>query len=124
MDLRALIVEDEPALQQFYLKVLEKNDYQVDLARDGRAAIDLLRAHPAPHLVLLDVRLPDMDGIGVLEYMAQDHTLQRTHVVVASAGKEYEQYIHLVPSSEFLLKPILPSQIMSIAQRIRDGQTA
>lgn len=124
MEMHALVVEDEPALQMFYRKVLEKTNYTVQAARDGREAVAILESIPLPHLMILDIRLPDMDGIEVLEYMAQRPDLQGIHVVIASAGKEYERYLGIMPSSEFLLKPVLPTQIIMIAQRVRDGLMA
>jgi len=124
MTLRAFVIEDEPALRNFYDKVLTQAGYDVTLARDGRLGIELFDTHPLPQLLILDVRLPDMDGLDVLQHMANHPDLHSIHVVIATAGQEYEQYVGIVPSSEFLLKPVLPSQILAIAKRIAEGQKA
>ena len=117
MTMRALVIEDEPALQVFYQRVLQKANYTVDIASDGQQALLSLSGFDAPHLIILDMRLPDTNGIEVLNYITKQEHLQNTCVLVATAGAEYERYTHAVPTAEFLLKPVRPTQILEIAER-------
>lgn len=114
--LRALVIEDEPALQIFYKRVLEKVNYQVSIAGDGKQALLALASLDIPHLVVLDMRLPDTSGVEVLRHIAAQEHLHDMHVVVATAGAEYEKHLHLLPNADFLLKPVRPTQIMEIAE--------
>jgi two-component system copper resistance phosphate regulon response regulator CusR len=64
--MRFLVVEDEKRIADFLQRGLESAGYSVDLAGDGRSAIELIHAHDYD-LIILDMMLPDMDGLVVLE---------------------------------------------------------
>ena len=64
--IRTLVVEDEKRIADFLSRGLESAGYKVDLAYDGQSALDLV--HAADYdLIILDLNLPDMDGLKVLE---------------------------------------------------------
>lgn len=118
--MKALVVEDDKALQVFYQHLLTKIGYQVTMVGDGEAALHDLNESAAPELIVLDMRLPGVNGLAVLEYIAQAAHLQSTHVVVTTAGKEFEQHTRRLPQAEFLLKPVSPAQVLEIATRVRE----
>lgn len=66
--LRALVVDDEPALVEVIAMALRYEGWQVATAGDGAAAIAIVRRHP-PDVVILDGMLPDMDGLEVLQHL-------------------------------------------------------
>lgn len=113
--MHALIIEDEPALQVFYERVLQKVDYTVSVARDGSEAITWLQDNPTPKLILLDIRLPGINGVAVAQHISNTPDLHTAHVVIASASQEFEKFVGELPSADFLLKPVLPAQLMEIA---------
>src|SRR5262245_56749630 len=98
--LLALVVEDEPALRILYGRILEKSGYQVLAANDGNEAIAILQ-DTEPHLLLLDIRMPNANGLAVIDYI-RTAPANQMHIVVATATKEYERYIHVLPSAQFL----------------------
>jgi two-component system KDP operon response regulator KdpE len=63
--LRILVVDDEPAILRFLHASLESQGYAVATALDARTALDMVRRHTAD-LVVLDLGLPDMDGLDVV----------------------------------------------------------
>src|SRR5277367_1636958 len=63
--LRVLIVDDEPPIRRFLRTALSAQDYRVEEAADGEAALDFLKRNPVD-LVVLDLGLPGMDGLEVL----------------------------------------------------------
>lgn len=113
----ALVVEDEIAIAMLYQRILEQVNFDVLTATDGNEAIQHLEAH-TPQLILLDIRLPLVNGLDVLNYMAATPRLQGSHVVIATSSQEFQRYTTLVNSAEFLLKPIRPQQIQVIANRL------
>ena len=62
---RVLIVEDNPALQKIYVTLLTKEGYDVEFANDGKRALELANAN-VPDLILLDMMMPNLDGVGFL----------------------------------------------------------
>lgn len=64
---RILIVEDETMLSDAYHSLLKQEKYDVEVAHDGRDALQKIKARNAdPDLILLDLRMPTLDGVGFL----------------------------------------------------------
>lgn len=79
-----LVVDDEPQVVWMLRFTLEAEGYRTVSARDGRSALDELRAHH-PQLMLLDIMMPAMDGWSVLEELQALPRHERPRVVVVSA---------------------------------------
>lgn len=79
-----LVVEDEPAIRELLVEVLQDEGYGVVAAADGIAALDLL-ARQATDLVLTDVMMPGLDGLGVVRRMRELPGTARIPVIVMSA---------------------------------------
>jgi CheY-like chemotaxis protein len=79
-----LVVDDEPQVVWMLRFSLEAEGYRTVSARDGRSALDELRAHH-PQLMLLDIMMPVMDGWSVLEELQALPRHERPRVVVVSA---------------------------------------
>lgn len=102
-----LVVEDDAAVRELVSETLREEGYAVVEARDGREAIylidgDLSRA-ARPAIVLLDVRLPLVDGISVLDYLAARD--ERFPVVAMSASHAYLDSARSAGASHTLAKP-------------------
>ena len=78
-----LITEDDPFTANICSDKFSQAEYEVSLAHDGRAAIELLKSHP-PDVVLLDLMLPEIDGIGVLRFIRSQESLRDLPVIVWS----------------------------------------
>jgi CheY-like chemotaxis protein len=65
-NLRVLVVEDERFLSNAYKMILEKSGFTVDVAFDGNEAIEILEKD-TPDVILLDLKMPNLDGIGFLK---------------------------------------------------------
>lgn len=88
-DVRVLLVEDDPEVAQMYRLKLELDGYAVDIASDGVEALRMATEDP-PDLLFLDIRLPKMDGLGVLEALREDVRTQNLPVVILSNYSETE----------------------------------
>ena len=66
-----LVVEDEPSLQETLVYNLEKQGYMVEAAGDGRLALEAARKRK-PDLILLDIMLPGLDGVGVCKTLRRE----------------------------------------------------
>jgi two-component system response regulator MtrA len=88
-DVRILFVEDDASVAQMYRLKLELDGYIVDVAADGLVALEKARAL-APDIIFLDIRLPKLDGIGVLEALRADESTADIPVVILSNWNEKE----------------------------------
>jgi two-component system, response regulator len=88
-DVKVLLVEDDPSVAQMYKLKLELDGYRVDVASDGVMALEM--AHSiVPDIVFLDIRLPKLDGIAVLEALRSDPETEPLPVVILSNFNEKE----------------------------------
>jgi CheY-like chemotaxis protein len=88
-DVRVLFVEDDPAVAEMYKLKLELDGYAVQVAGDGVQAVQMATGCP-PDIIFLDIRLPKMDGMGVLEALRQDERTRDVPVVILSNYSERE----------------------------------
>src|SRR2546423_9589779 len=88
-DVRVLFVEDDPAVAEMYKLKLELDGYAVEVAGDGVLAVQMATCSP-PDIIFLDIRLPKMDGMGVLEALRQDERTRDVPVVILSNYSERE----------------------------------
>ena len=86
-DVRVLFVEDDPAVAQMYKLKLELDGYQVEVAPDGEVALTMARSEP-PDIIFLDIRLPKLGGLEVLEALRADPKTQAVPVVILSSHSE------------------------------------
>ena len=86
---KALVVDDDDPIRSMLAKVVERQNLQVDVARDGAEAIDRLD-RDGYNVVLLDLMMPRVDGFAVLRHM-REHYPDRLHcTIVATAIPESE----------------------------------
>ncbi|MGH7922934.1 MAG: response regulator [Candidatus Dormibacteraceae bacterium] len=78
---RVLLVEDDIEFAEMYRLRLEADEYAVEWARNGREGLQLARAWE-PHLIFLDVRMPEMDGLELLRALRGDPATANVPVVV------------------------------------------
>lgn len=85
-----LVADDEPEVLDLMRMLLEWEDYTVVEAADGQEALEKIRS-TCPDLALLDVRMPRMDGLSVLEQLQIDPVLANIPVVMLSVVTTYPQ---------------------------------
>ena len=102
-----LIIEDEADVLNFVSRVLELEGYRVLQAEDGDKGIRMARENPIA-LVLLDLRLPGIDGWSVLFQMKSEPALAEIPVVIltASAGVSQRDRALSMGAADYLIKPL------------------
>ena len=81
-----LLVEDESELREVLVELLQEEGHVVAQAENGQAALNYLRSHPAPFLILLDYMMPVMDGKRFCEERAKDNDLKKIPVALLTAA--------------------------------------
>lgn len=79
-----LVVEDSPSAREVVMRILRRQGYNVIGAASGREALDAVH-HMHPDLVLLDVMMPEMDGMTLLATLRDEPEYKDTPVIVLSA---------------------------------------
>lgn len=86
---RVLLVEDDQEFAEMYRLKLEADGYEVSLARDGERGLRMASDSP-PDLIFLDIRMPRMGGLEMLEHLRQDPATESLPVVILSNYGEDE----------------------------------
>jgi two-component system, OmpR family, alkaline phosphatase synthesis response regulator PhoP len=101
---RALIVEDDPAINRLVAKLLSRRNIEIDTATDGRTAIDKLRTNQYSVLVL-DLMVPELNGFEIIEFVKAENIKVPIAVVSAVSQQALTQldldYVKLVISKPF-----------------------
>ena len=93
-DIKILLVDDEPDILEIVGYNLSSEGYQVSTAKNGIEGIDKAKKHK-PHLIILDVMMPEMDGIEACEKLRDIPELTNTIITFLTArGEDYSQVSH------------------------------
>lgn len=87
---RALIVDDDDPIRTMLAKIVQRQDLEVDTARDGAEAIERLDAGDGYAVVVLDLMMPKVDGYGVLKHLQATNPEMLACTIIASAVPETE----------------------------------
>jgi CheY-like chemotaxis protein len=119
---RVLVVEDDRDVRETLLRVLGDVGYDVRGAADGQAALDELRrpGEPHPSLMLLDLRMPRMDGRRLQEEIARDPVLSGAliPVIVLSADSKRAGEERLPGAVAVLAKPVRLERLLSVIESV------
>ncbi len=128
-DLKILLVDDEPDILEIVGYNLSNAGYQIITGSNGVQAVKLAKKHK-PHLVILDVMMPEMDGIEACEQIRKVPELSETVITFLTArGEDYSQVAGFdAGADDYITKPIKPkvllSRVKALLRRIKDGDEA
>lgn len=127
-DYKILLVDDEPDIIEFLSYNIRKEGFEVFTANNGKEAIEKAKKIN-PHLILLDVMMPEMDGIETCEALRQDESLQNTIIAFLTArGEDYSQIAGFdAGGDDYITKPVKPkvliSRIKALLKRFRSANS-
>ena len=99
-----LVVDDESDVRELLRKFLTRRGYEVDTASDGLAAIEAIRANH-PDIVLLDIRLPKVDGLSVLRRLRDDADDVAIITMSGIADEDTARQSLELGAADFITKP-------------------
>jgi len=113
-EIKILLVDDEPDILEIIGVNLESEGYQVFKAKDGLEAIKKAEKIQ-PHLIIMDVMMPNMDGIEACERIRKNENLQQTVIMFLSARGEDFSYVAAFDAGadDYVTKPIKPKVLVS-----------
>lgn len=106
---KVLVVDDDPANLELLARRLQRQGYEVLTAEGGREALELLEQQEV-NLVLLDLMMPEMDGLETLNRIKHDPTRKALPVIMLSASDDMDRIVQCVlhGAEDYLLKPFNP----------------
>ncbi len=106
-----LVVEDEHNILSFIKTILNANNYKVIEARDGKQALQMIASH-CPDMVILDLGLPDMDGLMIIR---QVRTWSRLPILVVSARDRERDKVEALDlgADDYITKPFGTSELLA-----------
>jgi len=112
--LKITIIEDEEVLSQMYAGKLRREGYQVQTSADGETGLTQVLREP-PDLILLDIMMPNMNGVEVLNRLAQHPELAHTKIVVLTNidSPETGDEVRRLGAADYLLKADMTPEELS-----------
>ncbi len=126
-DKTILLVEDNPDDEALTLRALKKNNIfnEVTVARDGQEALDYFfgegaSERPAPTVLLLDLKLPKIDGLEVLRRIRADPRTSLQPIVILTSSKEEQDIVsgYSLGANSYIRKPVDFSQFMEAVRQL------
>jgi len=113
-----MVVDDEPELITILRDILEQNGYRVISAYDGLQVFDVLKNHK-PDLILLDIEMPQMNGLEVLARLKGDRETSSIPVFFLTAQDETEDLVagYETGAGYYITKPFTRTQLMNSINR-------
>lgn len=126
-DIKILLVDDEPDILEIVSYNLSAEGYEVFTAKNGVEAVAKAKKKQ-PHLIILDVMMPEMDGIEACEIMRNTPELENTIITFLTArGEDYSQVAGFdAGADDYITKPIKPkvlvSKVKALLRRLKDNK--
>jgi DNA-binding response OmpR family regulator len=113
-----LLVDDEEAVRVLITRRLVYEGFEVLAVESGREALDALRAQPI-ELVLLDLNMPEKDGLSTLGAIKSDPIIERVPVLMLTASSERESVVHCLSlgAADYVVKPVSPQELVKRVRR-------
>ena len=114
-----LAVEDDDNIAYLLQFLLEREGYQVHLARNGNEAKRFIEALPPPQLVILDIMVPYFDGFQLLQMIRTRKDWDDTPVIMLTAKSQEGDIVRALDSgaSDYIVKPFLPEELKARIRR-------
>lgn len=123
---KILLVDDEPDILEFLSFNLKKEGFQIFTSSNGREAVKIATENK-PHLIILDVMMPDMDGIETCREIRNTESLKNVLITFLTArGEDYSQIAGFdAGADDYITKPIKPrvlvSRVNALLRRYQDA---
>jgi two-component system alkaline phosphatase synthesis response regulator PhoP len=115
-----LVADDEPHIGRIIKMKLEQGPFRVTLAYDGREALETLEREKDIAIVLLDLMMPHLSGLDVLERIRADERWKALPCIILTAAGQEQQHRKAMElgATEFLTKPFSPKKLYARAAEL------
>ena len=113
---KVLVVDDEQGMREFLTVLLEKQGHRVTAAADGERALQLVAEQP-PDLVISDLRMPNVDGIGLLAGIRKQHPELPVILITAYASSDSAIQAMRLGADDYITKPFRIEEIRLVVEK-------
>jgi CheY-like chemotaxis protein len=122
---KILIVDDDPVVHMLYKRHLEREGFDLLMARNGAEALTVA-AQTKPDLILMDVMMPTKDGLATLRELKQNEATRDVPVIIMTATNAAEYLISIREAKQggaagLVTKPLSPAKLVEEVRRIFPG---
>lgn len=109
-----LVVDDSSFVRKAIENILTSKNYNVILAKDGQNALEILDVNQNINLILLDLEMPKVSGIQLLEKIKSNNLIKDIPVIVLSSSEDRQKYAYVIKhgAMDFIKKPFLTEEIL------------
>lgn len=122
---KILIIEDDPLIQRMYQKIFTFEQYQVEVASNGEEGLEKVKT-VAPTIILLDIMMPKMNGLQVLEKLKIDPATHNIPVIMLTnlAGTQDAETALSKGAVKYIVKSEFePKQVVDMVKEVMAGYT-
>lgn len=115
-----LVADDEAHIGRIIKIKMEQGPFNVILAFDGQEAVDVLDAEPVLDLVVLDLMMPRLSGLDVLDRIRSSEKWKNLPCIILTAAgqEEYEREARSSGATDFITKPFSPKRLYSLIAKL------
>jgi DNA-binding response OmpR family regulator len=114
--MQVLVVDDEIAIIELLTDILSDEGYDVAWAYDGKHALSLIRSGKYPEIVITDLMMPNLDGIGLYHAIRSEFGVEQIGVLLMSAGGRKVELSD--PRAIFIPKPFSIDDLLAAIERL------
>lgn len=111
-----LVVDDDPDIRLMVSMLLRRRQFPVETAESGASALEQVKKHGRPDMILLDLMMPDMDGWTFRQKMLEDVELAGVPVILLSAANDVARHAARLGVAAYLTKPFESSSLFRLIE--------
>jgi CheY-like chemotaxis protein len=111
---RVLVADDDPVIRCVLTSIIEKEGYNVVLAKDGREAFRIIQSDANFCSAIFDMMMPTIDGLDIIRHMRTERRLMRIPVLIVTSERDlkFTAECFAAGATVFLPKPFTPAQFL------------
>jgi len=117
----AVVVDDDQVIVMLLQHLLSRRGFGVQIATDGRQAVDFLETLPEPPtLVLLDVMLPYFDGFEIIKMIREHPTWNSVPIIMLTSKSQEQNIVRALDrgANDYIVKPFRPEELLARIRRL------
>jgi DNA-binding response OmpR family regulator len=116
----ALIVEDDDQIAALLTYMIERSGFEILVARDGRAAQQIVESAPPPTIVMLDIMLPYIDGFQLVAMIRKQPGWEDVPIIMLTAKSQEGDIVRALDAgaNDYIIKPFKPEELKARIKRL------